>query len=247
MAQMATISQPPYGASELKRVAQKWMAVAIAAAGLFHVAAGVSYQISERLGREEAPVHTVRVVKYSELGPPPSISTANAPAAIAVAMPTAQVKPSVGVPVPVADEEVAPEQTIATQQEMAAPVGDEFGEGTGGLAIEQDLDVDNIMVQEDEAPPDFVPFEKEPQVVKRVEPVFPEAARAAGLEGKVWAKLWIDKEGRVREVIIVKTPSEMFNQAVIDAAKQWVFTPAVMNSGPVAVWMPVSFEFRFNN
>jgi len=60
----------------------------------------------------------------------------------------------------------------------------------------------------------------------------------------VFAKLWIDKEGKVKDVIILKAPSDVFNAAVIAAAKQWVFTPAVMNSGPVAVWFPVKFTFH---
>jgi TonB family protein len=59
----------------------------------------------------------------------------------------------------------------------------------------------------------------------------------------VFAKLWIDKEGKVKDVVILKTPSPMFNPAVTEAAKQWVFTPAVMNSGAVAVWFPVKFTF----
>mgnify|MGYP001093111118 CR=1 FL=1 len=32
-------------------------------------------------------------------------------------------------------------------------------------------------------------------------------------------------------------------QAVRDAAKQWVFTPAMMNAGPVAVWVAMPFRF----
>ena len=88
-------------------------------------------------------------MKYSELGPPPSISTANAPAAVAVAMPTSFVKPTIGVPVPVADEQVPPEQTIPTQEELAAPVA-ETGAGEGAAtAIEPDLELARI---EEDAP-----------------------------------------------------------------------------------------------
>jgi protein TonB len=244
MTSATAAGRPDYGAAELKRTARKWMAWALAIAGLVHVVLGAAYLVSQGLVKDEPPTRTVRVLKYSELGPPPSISSANAPAAVAVAVPEAPIKPKIGVPVPVPDETVSPEQTTPTQQEMPAspaPVGD-----TGaGAVIQQDLAVENI-APEEVPPADFVPFEKEPQVVRRVEPVYPEAARTAGIEGTVWAKLWIDKEGKVRDVVIVKTPSDLFKQPVIDAAKQWVFTPAVMNSGPVAVWLPVSFKFRFS-
>lgn len=240
----ATVAASSYGAPELKRVAQRYMAWGLGVAGALHVLGVGGWWASTHLRHEEPPTRTVRVMKYSELGPPPSISTANAPAAVAVAMPTSFVKPKIGVPVPVADEEVSPEQTIPTQEEMAVPVADAgVGDGTG-TAIEQDVEVASI--EDDAPPPDFVPFEKEPQVVRRVEPVFPEAAKLAGIEGSVFAKLWIDKEGKVKEVVILKAPSAAFNQAVIDAAKQWVFTPAVMNSGAVAVWFPVKFTFNLS-
>jgi protein TonB len=234
-----------YGAVELQRGSRRFMTRALVVAALLHLAAAGAYHLGRALGRDEPPTRTVRVVKYSELGPPPSIASTNAPAAVAIALPTAQMKPSMGVPVPVADEEVAPEQTIPTQQELAAPVGDLGGEGEVGAVIEQDVDIANI-VEEEAPPPDFVPFEKEPVVVKRVEPAYPEAARAAGVEGTVWAKLWIDKHGRVKEVVILKSPSDLFRQATIDAAKQWVFTPAVMNSGPVDVWTTISFKFTLS-
>jgi protein TonB len=128
---------------------------------------------------------------------------------------------------------------------MAAPAAD-TGDATGtDTVVQQDLALGNI--QDDTPPPDFVPFEKEPQVVRRIEPAYPDAAKQAGLEGSVFAKLWIDKEGKVKEVLILKTPSDVFKQAVIDAAKQWIFTPAVMNSGAVAVWFPVKFTFNLQN
>ena len=244
MTMPAAVDGSSYGAAELKHVAQRYMTWGLAAAGMLHVVFVGTWWVATHLGHEEPPTRTVRVMKYSELGPPPSISTANAPAAVAVAIPTEIAKPKIGVPVPVPDEVAPPEQTIPTQAELAAPVADVgLGDGTG-TAIEQDLQVGSI--EEDAPPPDFVPFEKEPQVVRRVEPAFPEVAKQAGIEGSVFAKLWIDKEGAVKDVVILKTPSAALDQAVIDAAKQWLFTPAVMNSGAVAVWFPVKFTFSLS-
>ena len=62
----------------------------------------------------------------------------------------------------------------------------------------------------------------------------------AGLEGKVWVKIWVDKEGRPKQVVILKSDAEIFNEPAVEAAKQWVFTPAYMNNGPVAVWVSYS-------
>jgi len=242
MAVSVTTARLEYGADELKRVARRYLTWAVAGAGLLHVLVAGGWWMATHFGHEEPPTRTVRVLKYSELGPPPSISSASAPAAIAVALPTAPVQPKVGVPVPVPDEEANPEQTIPTQEELAAPVADTGDAAGTGTVIEPDLDVGSIAVEA--PPPDFVPFEKEPTIVRRVEPPYPDAAKQAGIEGSVFAKLWIDKEGKVKDVVILKSPSEIFNPAVVEAAMQWVFTPAVMNSGPVAVWFPVRFTFN---
>ena len=145
-----------------------------------------------------------------------------------------------GTPVPVPDAEVNPEQVFATQAELSQTVGpvDASGLGDGSTVIEQDIVID------DEPPPDFVPFEKEPQIVKESQPVYPDLAHRAGVEGKVWVKMWIDKEGKVRDVIILKSDAEIFNKAVIEACKQYRFTPALMNNGPVAVWVAMDFVFK---
>ncbi|MEK9136376.1 MAG: TonB family protein, partial [Bacteroidota bacterium] len=216
---------------------QKYFTIALGIAIAIHAVIVGGYYLMEILSQEEPPTGIVRVLKYSDLGPPPSIQSANIPPPVAVSAPVS--KPTVGAPVPVPDAEVSPEQTIASQTEMSqqvAPVTE--GLGNEGAVIEQDITI------EDEGPPaDFVPYEKEPQLVKKIEPKYPELAMRAGLEGKVIVKIWVDKEGKVRQVVVLKSDAEIFNDTAVEAAKQFVFTPAYMNNGPVAVW--VSFPFRF--
>jgi len=227
-----------YGAVELKRVLQKYWVWGLLIATTIHFMAVGTYYLVEILGQEEEPAVMVRIMKYSDLGPPPSIASVNTPPPIAVSAPVA--KPTVGAPVPVPDAEVSPEQTIATQAEMSqeiAPVME--GTGEGEFAIEGD-----IFIEDDTPPADFVPVEKQPQIVKKVEPVYPELAMRAGLEGKVWVKIWVDKEGKPREVRILKSDAEIFNEPAVEAAKQFIFTPAYMNKGPVSVWVSVPFKFK---
>ncbi|MFN0159328.1 MAG: energy transducer TonB [Bacteroidota bacterium] len=227
-----------YGATELKKVYQRYWSIALGIAIGIHMLIVGSYFLVEVLGSDEPPVGMVRIMKYSDLGPPPSISNANTPPPVAVSAPVA--KPTVGAPVPVPDAEVSPEQTIATQTEMsqvAAPIGE--GTGEGGFAVEQD-----IQIEDDGPPADFVPVEKEPVPVKRVEPKYPELAMRAGLEGRVWVKIWVDKEGKPKQVVVLKSDAEIFNEPAVEAAKQFLFTPAYMNNGPVAVWVSVPFRFK---
>jgi TonB family protein len=90
---------------------------------------------------------------------------------------------------------------------------------------------------------DFVLYDKEPQIEKKVEPKYPERAKRARLEGKVILKMWVDEEGKVKQVVVLKSDAEVFNEPAIEAAKQFVFSPAYMDKKPVAAW--VSYPFRF--
>jgi TonB family protein len=232
---------PEYGASDLKSVYQKYFVRALIVAGVIHLLAIGIYWGSIYLAKEEPPSRVIKIMKYTDLGPPPSIAGSSSVApAVSVAGPVA--KPSVGIPIPVPDAEIKPDQTFASQTELSQNVGPvgEGAAGGGNVQIEQDV---NIQI-DDGPPPDFVPFEQPPTVIKRVEPVYPEIARKVNLEGKVTAYLWVDKQGKVRDVKIFKSDSEIFNQAVIDAAKQYMFTPAMMKNGPVSVWIAVPFTFQ---
>ncbi|HAP34600.1 MAG TPA: hypothetical protein DCQ28_01155 [Bacteroidetes bacterium] len=124
----------------------------------------------------------------------------------------------------------------------SAPIGE--GDGTGGpVEIEQD-----VRIEEDGPPPDFVPVEKQPQPLpgNAPPPVYPEIARRAGVEGTVWVKIWVDKEGNPKKAQVLKSDAELFNQPAIDAAMRWKFTPAIMNNGPVSVWVSIPFKFKLN-
>ncbi len=228
---------PQYGSVELKQMYHKYWEIGLMISIIIHVLIVGSYYIVELMRAEEPPMVQVKILKYSDLGPPPSMTAANTPPPIAVTAP--QAKPTVGAPVPVPDAEVSAEQTIATQTEMSqtvAPISEAAGEN---MAVQQDIKID------DDAPPaDFVPVEKEPVVVKKVEPKYPELALRAGLEGRVWVKIWVDKEGKAKQVVVLKSDNEIFDASAVEAAKQFVFTPAYMNNGPVSVWVSVPFKFK---
>jgi protein TonB len=224
---------------ELRALYQKYATWALVTAIFMHLAVLGGYYLSQILGEEEEPVLNVRIMKYSELGPPPSITNAEAAPQVAVSVPVT--KPTVGIPVPVPDAEVNPEQTIASQTELSevASPSVSTGDGAAGAQIEQDINIE-------EEPADFVAVEKQPVPVKQVNPDYPEFARRIGAEGTVWVKIWVDKEGKAKKAVILKSENEMFNEPAQKAAMQWVFTPAVMNNGPVAVWVSVPFRFKLN-
>jgi len=240
MTAKALVAPIHYGMRELRMVYQKYATIAlIFAVSLHFLIIGVYYLIGY-LSQEDEPVMMVRITKYTDLGPPPSITNSDVAPQVAVSVPVA--RPTIGIPVPVPDAEVNPEQTIATQQELSAapsPVLSTTGSGEQ-MQVQQDIKID------EEEPPDFVPVEKQPVAVKAPQPDYPEIARRAGVEGTVWVKILVDKEGKAKKAVIMKSDAEIFNEPSQKAALQWVFTPAMMNNGPVAVWAMVPFHFKLN-
>ncbi|HTY57215.1 MAG TPA: energy transducer TonB [Bacteroidota bacterium] len=231
-----------YGAVELKALYGRFLARGLWIAVAIHLLVIAGYYAAEFFGTDEPPAVHVRLLRYSELGPPPSIAGENTPPPVALSAPKA--RPGAGVPVPVPDIEVSPEQTLATQHEMnlgAGPGGTVGGTGEGtGVA-------GDITIQDDESPPaDYVAVEKEPVIIRSVEPKYPDMAVRTGQEGKVWVKIWVDREGRPKDVEILQSDAEIFNEAAIEAAKQFLFTPAYMNDGPVSVWVTFPFKFELS-
>jgi protein TonB len=176
------------------------------------------------------------------MGPPPSISEADVAPAVNVNTPTA--KPSVGIPVPVPDADVSPEATIASQTELSKQVSNipEVSSGGDKVEIQQDIKVEAS--QEDPGFDAFIPVEKQPAVISQPTPKYPELAQRAGIEGNVWVKILVDKEGKPKKAVVVKSDAQVFDNEAIEAAMATKFTPAVMNNGPVACWVVIPYRFK---
>jgi len=234
-----------YGRIELQRAFHRNFMWGLAISVCLHLAAVGSYYAVVFLGDDDdnLPVIKVKLLKYSDLGPPPSISSVPLPPPVGIA---AAVKPSVGLPVPVPDAEVSPEQTIATQQELSStpsPTLEELS-GDGNVQIMQDIEIN---LDDEPGMDEFVAVEKPPQIVRQVVPEYPDMARRAGLEGVVWVKILVGKDGKPIRVAIAKSSTEIFNEPSLEAARNFLFTPAIMNHGPVKVWVSVPFRFKLRD
>ncbi|MHB8581258.1 MAG: energy transducer TonB [Ignavibacteriaceae bacterium] len=236
------INKTEYGAFKLKRLYPKNFSIGFTIAVLIHVFLIGTYIFIQSISKDdENNIDTVRILKYSDLGPPPSLND-QTQQQLAVSAPA--IKPNVGTPVPVPDAEAPKEQTIATQQQMSQ-VSSPVGEGTGGnVKITQDLKV--------EAPNDipdmyaFVPVEKQPEVVVSARPEYPDLAKRAGIEGTVYVKILVNKQGKPIKAVVIKSDSEVFNQPAVNAAMKFVFTPAIQHKSPVMVWVVIPFRFKLN-
>jgi len=101
--------------------------------------------------------------------------------------------------------------------------------------------VDKSLPSSDE----FVAIDDTPVLKNQPEAVYPDSAKKANVEGSVWVKVLIDKQGSVRQALIAKGSGKKvgFEEAALTAAKQATWKPAIQNKQPVAVW--VSYEIKF--
>ncbi len=95
-------------------------------------------------------------------------------------------------------------------------------------------DIDSVMA-----------LDEAPMPVKTVNPPYPKDALEKGVEGMVWVKVLIDKNGIVkRSAIIKRTGMGSFEQAATEAIAQWQFKPGKVKNEAVDVWVVVPFRFK---
>ncbi|MFC2161637.1 energy transducer TonB [Acidobacteriota bacterium] len=85
-----------------------------------------------------------------------------------------------------------------------------------------------------------------PEIIHQVEPVYPERARRAGIEGIVMMRVKTDSEGNVNTVTVLRSDSTILNQAAIDAVNQWKYQPIYRNGVPIPIVTTVAVKFRLD-
>jgi len=81
-----------------------------------------------------------------------------------------------------------------------------------------------------------------PKLVEEVVPVYPEAARVAGVQGVVILSVRTDATGKVADTIVLRS-IPLLDQAAIDAVRQWVYEPKVIGGQTVSVVFTVTVRF----
>jgi protein TonB len=81
-------------------------------------------------------------------------------------------------------------------------------------------------------------------IQKRV--VYPEIARKAGIQGKVFVQAFIDEKGNVIKTKILKGIGSGCDEAALNAVKETKFTPAKQKDKPVKVQVVVPVLFKLN-
>jgi len=83
---------------------------------------------------------------------------------------------------------------------------------------------------------------KEPKKLKHVPPEYPELARQAGVQGVVIVEARLSPDGRVQQATVLRSVP-LLDEAAVQAVKQWVYTPTLVDGVPVPVVMTVTVNF----
>ncbi len=226
----------PYGAFELKQVAQRYWTIGFILSVFLHVSIVGALQFRWiKTDDVQLPQPDLKTIIFDQA----TRQTING-----VVEPPAAPKENIirqhkdGNPVPVKEELVPKDQTINSQDERRTLVSPGETDGTGDVAAKP------AVMEDDDNPPIFKVVEKYPELVSSVVPVYPEPARRAGLEGKVLVRLLVGKDGKVKKVAVEQTTLEILDDAACEAAMKFVFTPAYNAGGPVSVWVHIPFVFK---
>ncbi len=93
---------------------------------------------------------------------------------------------------------------------------------------------------QDPAAPPSVAMRQTPTLIRQVNPTYPVEAMRAGLEGSVEVEITIGDEGTVTHARVVRSANQIFDQAAITAAEQWMFTKPT--AGPVVRTVELTFS-----
>jgi protein TonB len=83
---------------------------------------------------------------------------------------------------------------------------------------------------------------RQPTKIRDAQPGYPTIAQSARVQGTVILEAIIGVDGRVTEARVLRS-IPLLDQAALDAVRQWVYTPTLLNGVPVPIVMTVTVTF----
>ena len=86
---------------------------------------------------------------------------------------------------------------------------------------------------------------KAPQLLTKVQPLYPPAAKAAGIEGRVILHAIIGIDGRPLSIVVRNSQIDPeLARAAVEAVSQWRYRPTLLNGEPVEVDTTITVNFK---
>ncbi len=86
--------------------------------------------------------------------------------------------------------------------------------------------------------------DRSPRLMHSVAPTMPRQAVARNIQGDVAAELVVESNGTVSSVKILRSPDDALSQAVVEAMKQWTFSPFVVQGVAKQFKVMQTYTFR---
>jgi protein TonB len=87
---------------------------------------------------------------------------------------------------------------------------------------------------------------KVPKLVRRVEPVYPQLARSAHVEGMVIVEARVDDRGEVVDVHVLRG-RPLLDEAALEAVRQWRYQPLLLNGQRTPFILVVTVNFNLTH
>jgi len=236
-----------YGAYKLRKAYKKYLSIAMWIAILFVILATTGPTIYRMISPEEDASLNKRKVVITELAPPPSIGEQKEVEPLEAPPPlksTIKFTPPVVKP----DEQVKDEYIPTIDELKDVDPGTETEEGNPE-GVDYSLIEPIVEEPKEEAPKYFVAVEEMPEPIGGIQAiqskiVYPEIARRAGVEGKVYVLAFVDENGTVTNAQIIKGIGAGCDEAALNAVKQTKFKPGKQRGVPVKVQVSIPIVFK---
>jgi protein TonB len=140
-----------------------------------------------------------------------------------------------------------PEEIERPQLPQEAEISDDVSEEETIAPTEFNPFEPPVIPSQPDMPEVFFAYDSPPQVIRTVNPEYPELASEAEAEGVVQVEVTIDETGRVTYARVVASDTiESLNLAALEAAKKFLFKPAKQRDMAVKCRIVIPFRFTLD-
>jgi protein TonB len=252
---IAPVAQPVKEKSDITKESNKTKILIIAAAVVVIISVGAWFILSNNTGSKSNDQVSVQKPALSQenSAQPLSTTTTSSPQTGKEPAPSVESTKQLSKIQKTAPElkpitpEQKPAQTTVTSQPVrtqAQPAQQPSSQPVVNTPTTQPAQQQTKAAESTPAPMPFVAIESQPELLHREAAVYPEIAKKMGLQGRVTVEVTIDAQGKPIQAKVIKSASDIFNEAAIEAVMKYSFKPAMMSTGPVTAKIMIPIDFR---
>jgi protein TonB len=236
-----------YGSYKLRKSYKKYVTIAMWIAIFIVLMVTTGPAIYRWINPEEVVEKKRKVVQITQLEQPPSIGEQQEIEEIQAPPLKSTIKFTPPVVKP--DEQVQDEYMPTIDELKEVDPGAETQEGVEGGVDYSLIEVEEKVVEEEKAPTYFVAVEEMPEPIGGIKAIqekitYPEIAKRAGVEGKVYILAFVDENGNVTKAQVLKGIGAGCDEAAQDAVLQTKFKPGKQRGTPVKVQVSIPIVFK---